>query len=35
VKIVVTGKDAGELTFDSWDAAKKVKAPPTEDVVKP
>jgi hypothetical protein len=35
VKIVVSGDDAGELTFDSWNSAKKVAAPPAKDVVKP
>ncbi len=35
VKIVVSGADAGELTFDSWNSAKKVAAPPAKSIVKP
>jgi hypothetical protein len=35
VKIVIAGDQAGALTFDSWDAVKKVAAPPATKVVKP
>jgi hypothetical protein len=35
VKILVGGDDAGELTFDSWDAVKKVAAPPASKIVTP
>jgi len=35
VKIVVVGDDAGQLSFDSWDAAKKVAAPPAKKIVTP
>ncbi len=34
VKIAIAGDQAGALTFDSWDAVKKVKAPPAKQVVK-
>ena len=35
VKIVIAGDQAGSLTFDSWDAVKKVAAPPATKIVKP
>ncbi|MBT9255121.1 hypothetical protein KMZ32_08475 [Phycicoccus sp. MAQZ13P-2] len=35
VKIVVGGKDAGELTFDSWDDVDTFSAPPASKVVTP
>ncbi len=35
VKIVVGGKDAGELTFDSWDDVDTFAAPPASKVVTP
>lgn len=35
VKIVVGGKDSGELTFDSWDDADTFSAPPASKVVTP
>lgn len=35
VKIVITGDDAGEVSFSEWDAAKRVAAPPASKVVTP
>ena len=35
VKIVIAGDQAGSLDFDSWDAVKKVAAPPATKIVKP
>lgn len=35
VKIVITGADAGEVSFSEWDAAKAVTAPPASKVVTP
>lgn len=35
VKIVVSGDDAGELTFDSWNGAATVKAPPAKKIATP
>lgn len=35
VKLLVAGKDAGELTFDRWNAAKTFTAPPASKVVTP
>jgi len=35
VKIVSAGADGGALDFDSWDAVKKVAAPPAKQIVKP
>lgn len=35
VKLVVGGKQAGQLTFDSWDAAQTFTAPPAAKVVTP
>jgi hypothetical protein len=35
VKIVITGTDAGEVSFSEWDAAKTVTAPPASKVVSP
>jgi hypothetical protein len=35
VKIVIAGEGAGALDFDSWDAVKKVAAPPAKKIVTP